>query len=199
MGVEVLRELRKHDERYRLVLMGDDPEPKIRQGGAGLRTKLWSPTIERLEPSSAIIRLARSTDVAKALVEVGVILSTSVRESFHCALVEGAASGAVPVVRDWPFFAGKEHGAQFALSRPTGWSTRRKRPRRASGSSRDPNRSGARPAARRARTCSRPGTGRSFRVTSTGSCCRARRPTRCRTLRPDFSPRASMFQVGGSA
>jgi glycosyltransferase involved in cell wall biosynthesis len=29
-----------------------------------------------------------------------------VRESFHLGLVEGAASGAVPVVRDWPFFPG---------------------------------------------------------------------------------------------
>jgi hypothetical protein len=29
-----------------------------------------------------------------------------VRESFHLGLVEGAASGAVPVVRDWPYFPG---------------------------------------------------------------------------------------------
>ena len=27
-AIDVLRELRKHDKRYRLVLMGDDPEPK---------------------------------------------------------------------------------------------------------------------------------------------------------------------------
>jgi hypothetical protein len=34
------------------------------------------------------------------------VLSASVRESFHMGLVEGAASAAVPVVRDWPFFPG---------------------------------------------------------------------------------------------
>jgi hypothetical protein len=48
-----------------------------------------------------------------------VIVSSSVRESFHCGLVEGAASGAVPVVRDWPFFAGRPHGARTVF--PADW------------------------------------------------------------------------------
>ena len=47
------------------------------------------------------------------------ILSSSVRESFHCGLVEGAASGALPVVRDWPFFAGKPNGAHTLF--PASW------------------------------------------------------------------------------
>ena len=34
------------------------------------------------------------------------MLSSSVRESFHMGLVEAVASGALPVVRDWPFFPG---------------------------------------------------------------------------------------------
>ncbi len=33
------------------------------------------------------------------------------REGSHNGLMEGAASGAVPVVRDWPFYAGKPNGA----------------------------------------------------------------------------------------
>jgi glycosyltransferase involved in cell wall biosynthesis len=109
-AIDVLRELRKHDERYRLVLMGDDPEPKHGKAARDYYEALVA-DYEELEPSGAVVRLGQVTDVAKALVEVGVILSTSLRESFHCALVEGAASGAVPVVRNWPFFAGKEHGA----------------------------------------------------------------------------------------
>lgn len=117
-AIEVLRELRKHDKRYRLVLMGDDPEPKFGKAARDYYEALVA-DYEELEPSGAIIRLGQVTDVAKALVEVGVILSTSVRESFHCALVEGAASGAVPVVRDWPFFAGKEHGAHSLY--PADW------------------------------------------------------------------------------
>jgi glycosyltransferase involved in cell wall biosynthesis len=56
--------------------------------------------------------VGHTDDVPDALRRIGVILSTSVRESFHCALVEGAASGAVPVVRDWPFFAGYPHSAR---------------------------------------------------------------------------------------
>ena len=47
-----------------------------------------------------------------ALSDVGVVVSSSVRESFHCGLVEGAASGALPVVRDWPFFADRNNGAR---------------------------------------------------------------------------------------
>lgn len=117
-AIEVLRELRKRDKRYRLVLMGDDPEPKHGKAAREYYEALVG-DYEELEPSGAIIRLGQVTDVAKALVEVGVILSTSVRESFHCALVEGAASGAVPVVRDWPFFAGKEHGAHSVY--PADW------------------------------------------------------------------------------
>jgi glycosyltransferase involved in cell wall biosynthesis len=117
-AIEVLRELRKHDKRYRLVLMGDDPEPKYGKAARDYYEALVA-DYEELEPSGAVIRLGQVTDVAKALVEVGVILSTSLRESFHCALVEGAASGAVPVVRDWPFFAGKEHGAHSLY--PADW------------------------------------------------------------------------------
>ena len=33
--------------------------------------------------------------------------------------MEGAASGAVPVVRDWPFFAGRPNGARTLY--PPGW------------------------------------------------------------------------------
>ncbi len=109
-AIDILRELRQHDERYRLVLMGDDPEPRHGKAASDYYEALLDDYAE-LEPSGAVVRLGQVTDVAKALVEVGVILSTSTRESFHCALVEGTASGAVPVVRDWPFVAGKRHSA----------------------------------------------------------------------------------------
>lgn len=51
--------------------------------------------------------LGRTDDVAGALQDVGFILSSSLREGFHLGLAEGAASGAVPVVRDWPLLAGR--------------------------------------------------------------------------------------------
>jgi hypothetical protein len=72
-----------------------------------------------LVQDGAIVNVGRTEDVPGALKEIGVILSTSVRESFHCALVEGAASMAVPVVRDWPFFAGRPHGPRTLF--PAEW------------------------------------------------------------------------------
>lgn len=117
-SMEVLRLLRKRDDRYRLLLIGGNFNVKVsaaaRQYGADLNRDL----IE-LEPSGAVRRLGQTDDVPGALADVGVILSSSVRESFHCGLVEGVASGAVPVVRDWPFFAGGAHGARTLF--PPDW------------------------------------------------------------------------------
>lgn len=115
---EVLRELRKRDERYTMVLIGKDldgsPTPTARQ-----YEKRYLSEVEELEARGALRRVGQTDDVPGALTEVGVILSTSVRESFHLGLVEGAASGAVPVVRDWPFFQGRPAGASSIF--PADW------------------------------------------------------------------------------
>jgi glycosyltransferase involved in cell wall biosynthesis len=101
-AIEVVRHLRKYDERYRLVLI----RGKFQDAGPG--TNEYAEALQRdldeLEPTGAVRRLAHTDDVPGALEGVGVVISSSVRESFHMGLVEGAASGAVPVVRDWPFF-----------------------------------------------------------------------------------------------
>ncbi|MEE1668651.1 glycosyltransferase [Streptomyces sp. NPDC003631] len=110
-AVEVLRLLRRHDKRYRLLLVGGglntESSPAVRRYHGRLEQDLAKP-----EVSGVVRRIGQTDDVPAALEEVGTILSTSVRESFHCALVEGAASGAVPVVRDWPFFADGDNGAR---------------------------------------------------------------------------------------
>ncbi len=56
--------------------------------------------------------VGHTDDVAAELRHIGVILSSSTRESFHVALAEGVASGALPVVRDWPLLSayGGPHG-----------------------------------------------------------------------------------------
>ncbi|MEU0959428.1 glycosyltransferase family 1 protein [Micromonospora aurantiaca] len=117
-ALAVLRELRRHDERYRLKLVGDDLNPELSPAITAYVRELDAELAE-LEPSGAVVRTGRTEDVPGALTDVGVILSTSLRESFHCALVEGAASGAVPVVRDWPFFAGRPHSARSLF--PSDW------------------------------------------------------------------------------
>ena len=101
-GVDVLRHLRERDDRYRLVLLRgklQEPTPAAAEYAAALRRD-----IEELEPAVHVLK--HTDDVPSALQEIGVVVSSSARESFHMGLVEGAASGAVPVVRDWPFFPG---------------------------------------------------------------------------------------------
>ena len=117
-AIEVLRLLRSHDERYNLVLVGKEPSPDLSAAAKTYCTAFEREVVE-LEAQGAVRRLGQRDDVPKVLTEVGVILSSSVRESFHCALVEGAASGAVPVVRDWPFFTGGAHSARTVF--PDDW------------------------------------------------------------------------------
>lgn len=103
-AIDVLRRLREHDERYRLLLIGgkfQDPSPATHEYAEALRQEE-----AELAALGALERIKYTEDVPGVLEQVGVIMSTSFRESFHIGLVEGAASGAVPVVRDWPFFPG---------------------------------------------------------------------------------------------
>ncbi|WP_193611196.1 hypothetical protein [Nocardioides lijunqiniae] len=116
--MELVRRLRAHDERYRLLLFGEDlPETGTaiyREYERAYRTEL-----AELEAAGAVERRGRTLDVPEALREVGVIVSSSVRESEHLAVKEGAAGGAVAVVRDWPFFAGRQGGARTTY--PESW------------------------------------------------------------------------------
>jgi glycosyltransferase involved in cell wall biosynthesis len=117
-AIEVLRLLRRHDDRYRLSLIGTEINPSTSAAAASYAAG-YRADLAEFEAAGAIRRLGATDDVPAALRDIGVILSASVRESFHCALAEGAASGAVPVVRDWPFFAGRPHGARTTF--PADW------------------------------------------------------------------------------
>ncbi|WP_086765201.1 glycosyltransferase [Streptomyces bobili] len=117
-AIQVLRILRTQDTRYRLFLLGEDVDARL-SAASRAYARHYRRDVAELEPSGALRRLGQLDDVPAALTEVGVILSSSVRESFHCGFVEGAASGAVPVGRDWPFFAGKANGARTLF--PADW------------------------------------------------------------------------------
>ena len=117
-ALAVLRELRRQDERYRLLLIGEELNGKP-SAAAGRYFRDYSRDLAELEPSGAVRRIGQTDDVPGVLTEVGVILSSSVRESFHLGLIEGAASHAVPVVRDWPFFAGRRASARSIF--PAEW------------------------------------------------------------------------------
>lgn len=117
-AVRVVNQLRRTDARYRLKLVGSDFS---NDGSAAFRNYRDAARAElaQLEAEGGLIRYGRTEDVAAALTDVGVILSSSVREGSPVAVLEGTASGAVPVVRNWPFFAGMEHGPRTIY--PTEW------------------------------------------------------------------------------
>ncbi|AGJ54912.1 glycosyltransferase family 1 protein [Streptomyces sp. NPDC047804] len=117
-AVEVLKRVRAHDERYRLLLVGGDMDPKTSKATAEYRTK-FERELAPLVESGAVVRLGPTDDVPGALTDIGVIISSSVREGCHVGLMEGAASAALPVVRDWPFYAGKPNSARTLY--PEGW------------------------------------------------------------------------------
>lgn len=103
-ALEVLSTLREHDHRWELVLVGPDFNPGTVSSGvayaARFRERLTAPDV-----CGGVEFVGRTRDLAPHLRSAGFVLSTSQRESFGLGLVEGAASGAVPVVRNWPIFA----------------------------------------------------------------------------------------------
>ncbi|MGW1522446.1 glycosyltransferase family 1 protein [Streptomyces sp. NPDC001588] len=117
-AVDVLERVRKHDERYRLILVGGDMDPKTSRATREYLRE-FEKELAPLEESGAVVRLGPTDDVPSKLVDIGTILSSSVREGCHVGVMEGAASGAVPVVRDWPFYAGKPNSARTLY--PEGW------------------------------------------------------------------------------
>ncbi|USQ77507.1 glycosyltransferase family protein [Ornithinimicrobium cryptoxanthini] len=94
-------DLLAREPSWRLILIGPDLVPALSEAGSAyneqVRARLQDPDV-----AECVEIIGWSDDVAEPLRRVGVILSTSRRESWHLGLVEGAASGAVPVVRDWP-------------------------------------------------------------------------------------------------
>lgn len=100
-------DLVERDERRRLVLIGAG-FPEVSPGAIqpyadSLRARLSDPRLAR-----RVEVVGRTRDVPMHLARVGIILSASRREGWHLGLIEGAASGAVPVVRNWPLLASRD-------------------------------------------------------------------------------------------
>lgn len=100
-------DLLERDPRRRLVLVGAD----FPHGGTDITRDYFDTFWQRArsrELSDRIDIVGYTDDVPGQLARVGIILSMSRREGCHLGLLEGAASGAVPVVRDWPLLASRE-------------------------------------------------------------------------------------------
>lgn len=103
-ALEILGALRQEDPSWRLSLLGsdfsDDPARSQRRYARDFRARLIQDDVR-----DAVDIVGFTRDIAPHLASAGFVLSTSRRESFGLGLVEAAASGAVPVVRDWPIYA----------------------------------------------------------------------------------------------
>lgn len=101
LALEILRELRKRDARWKMRFIGSTWQADVAGSEAAYRDEF--------------LLAAQADDIVTALTfepfrldllpwynEVGFILSCSDREGTHEALREGMAAGAVPIVRNWP-------------------------------------------------------------------------------------------------
>jgi glycosyltransferase involved in cell wall biosynthesis len=103
-ALEILAPLRAVDPSWRLTLVGTDfPATGSRAGQRYARA--FRERVVADDVRGAVDFVGFTRDLAPLLASSGFVLSTSRRESFALGLVEAAASGAVPVVRDWPVFA----------------------------------------------------------------------------------------------
>jgi glycosyltransferase involved in cell wall biosynthesis len=103
-ALEILSELRKSDNRYKLSVKSKRPEELA---------WLWSRPEERayydefyasvqsLGLSDSVIFESHGNDVETWFRKAGFLLSTSEFEGSHQAVAEGMAAGSIPVIRNW--------------------------------------------------------------------------------------------------
>jgi glycosyltransferase involved in cell wall biosynthesis len=117
-ALDVLDGLRARDPAWRLLLVGSGL-------GDRLTARSWTykaaaeQRIAAAEAAGAVERLGFREHVPELLGDVGVILTSSKVEGCHVGFFEGAASGAFPVARDWPWVREFAGGARSVL--PEEW------------------------------------------------------------------------------
>ena len=103
-AVQILRELRKHDNRYRLFIKGKRAEEVDwvwRRPEEQEYYRALYETVEKEGLQDAVIFEPQSSDVQSWFKKIGFVVSPSEFESFHMAIAEGMASRAIPVIRNW--------------------------------------------------------------------------------------------------
>ncbi|MGH8774639.1 MAG: glycosyltransferase [Jiangellaceae bacterium] len=116
-AVEVLARLRATDDRWRLMLVGRDFAESQTTSGARYREQFRA-RAARDDVCDGVVHVPYSDDLPNVLCDAGFVLNASLRESFGVGLCEGAASAAVPVVRNWPVYAA--YGGASAVF-PANW------------------------------------------------------------------------------
>lgn len=102
-ALDVLAALRVTDERWRLLLVGEQKPADSLEASFDYHEELTR-RIVKLRDAVEVTGFA--DDIPTVLRRAGVILSTSRMEGTHEGLLVGVASGALPVVRSWPELRG---------------------------------------------------------------------------------------------
>jgi glycosyltransferase involved in cell wall biosynthesis len=105
LALEILKRLREVDSRYQLRIKGKQPReydwlwrrPEERSYYERFDELLAEP-----ELAGAVMFDDHGHDVPAWFSQIGFVLSTSEHEGSHQSVAEGMASGAVPVIRNWP-------------------------------------------------------------------------------------------------
>lgn len=97
---DVVEKLRETDPTWRLLLVGETAP-----ANTGADEYYEDLTRRILKFKDAVEVTGFTEDLSDTLTRAGVILSASRLEGQHDSLVQGVASGALPVVRDWPDLA----------------------------------------------------------------------------------------------
>jgi glycosyltransferase involved in cell wall biosynthesis len=104
LAVELLRELRRTDKRFRLSIKSKRPEelPWLwkKQDEQDYYKKFYA-DLESDDLRDAVILEPHGSDVQEWFTRIGFIISPSEFESFHMAIAEGMASASIPVIRNW--------------------------------------------------------------------------------------------------
>lgn len=105
-ALDILEEVRKKDSRYRLFIKGKKPEEyswmKNRPGEMAFYHEQYSRIDNSKWLKGAVFFDGFGSDMATWYQKIGYVLSTSEHESFHLSVADGAASGSIPKIIEWP-------------------------------------------------------------------------------------------------
>ncbi|GHD11676.1 glycosyltransferase [Zhihengliuella salsuginis] len=105
-ALDVLAELRRHDDRYQLFVKGRTPEDYPWMLKREREMAYYDAQQSRIQ-NDPLLRGAvhfdgHGDDMPEWYRKIGIVLSVSDFESFHLTLADGGASGALPVSLAWP-------------------------------------------------------------------------------------------------
>lgn len=102
LALEILERLRRDDPDWRLHLFGEHwAEDALGKHESAYYQK-FKDYVRQEKLEKLIVYRGYTKDIPSALENIGYVLSCSRREGTHEAVLEGMATGAVPVIRRWP-------------------------------------------------------------------------------------------------